>query len=595
MFTLAALGGVVLITVVGAAWLGSKATRIKTELNAATSLIPALKADIATDDIDGAARLVAQLRNHTAAAKGAADDPLWALASALPLLGANLSAVTEVARSADDVASLSLAPLVKVYSSMSWESLLPSSSGSNLEPLEAASPSISAAAHAVQLSADRLTQIDTAKLLPQVSTPLISAREQLHNLTGALNAAADASHIAPRMLGVEAPRNYLLIIQNNAELRASGGIPGALAILTLDKGKVTLGAQSSAGAIGTMSPVVAVDPEQQQIYSDRLGTYMQDVNLTPDFPTAASTAQAMWERTNEQQVDGVISIDPVALGYILDATGPVTITQPELLALASAGLPAELTGKNVVQTLLSDVYAHIEKPDLQDAYFAGVSQEIFAALSNGKGSAKEALKGLTRASEEGRVLIWSDLPEEQSVIGKYAVSGSVSGPSIAPAQFGVYFNDGTGAKMDIHMKRTVQVIQECATPEYSEVTVRITSANAAPLDANSSLPAYVTGNGAFGVPPGTVQTNVTVYGPVQANLAGALQGASNWPVSSHRHDGRPVGTTTVTLAPGETSVVDMRFNKIVQSASPSLHVTPTVQNISDVIVGSQDAICSPIG
>ena len=59
---------------------------------------------------------------------------------------------------------------------------------------------------------------------------------------------------------------------------------------------------------------------------------MQDVNLTPDFPTAAATAQAMWERKTGQHVDGVLSLDPVALGYILDATGPVKITSPELSA-----------------------------------------------------------------------------------------------------------------------------------------------------------------------------------------------------------------------------------------------------------------------
>jgi len=86
-----------------------------------------------------------------------------------------------------------------------------------------------------------------------------------------------------------------------------------------------------------MSPTLPLDPEQQQIYSGRLGKYMQDVNLTPDFPTAASTAQAMWERKTGQRVDGVISIDPIALSYILEATGPVKITHPELIALASRG------------------------------------------------------------------------------------------------------------------------------------------------------------------------------------------------------------------------------------------------------------------
>lgn len=592
VLTLASLAALSLIAAACGAWLGSKASEISSELTSASKLIPPLKEEIATDNAVGAATLVDELRRHTAAAKHAADDPLWTLASSLPGIGMNFSAVAEGARSADDVANLGLAPLLKVYSSLNWETLLPSRSGVDLEPLRAASPSISSAADAVRLSADRLSQIDTTVLLPQVAGPLTSARDQLHDLTGTLDTAADVSDIAPDMLGVQEPRNYLLIIQNNAESRASGGIPGALALLSLDKGTLTLGSQSSAGEVGVMSPIVPFDSEQQQIYSQRVGKFMQDVNLTPDFPTAASTAQAMWERKTGQRVDGVISIDPVALGYILDATGPVKITQPELVALAAVGLPTELTGKNVVQTLLSDVYARIEQPARQDAYFAGVAQEIFAALSEGKGNAKDIIQGLTRGTADGRVLIWSGLPAEQSVIGKYALSGSVAGPSVAPAQFGVYFNDGTGAKMDYYVKRTVQLVKECPRDGYEETTVRIISTNTAPADAATSLPAYVTGDGTFGVSPGSVQTNIVAYGPVQAQVETARLDGERTEFAPHLHSNRPVGVLAVQLAPGESKTVEFTFSKIVQHSEPNVVVTPTVRDVKYVTLPTENAACN---
>ncbi|WP_307424178.1 DUF4012 domain-containing protein [Pseudarthrobacter defluvii] len=132
------------------------------------------------------------------------------------------------------------------------------------------------------------------------------------------------------------------MIQNNAEARASGGIPGALAVLTLEQGKLSLGAQSSAAELGAFSPSLPVDLQQQQIFSTRLGKYMQDVNLTPDFPTAAAVAQSMWEKKTGQHVDGVVSIDPVVLSYILQATGPVPMHGPDLAAAKAAGLPTEL-------------------------------------------------------------------------------------------------------------------------------------------------------------------------------------------------------------------------------------------------------------
>ncbi|WP_427129478.1 DUF4012 domain-containing protein [Pseudarthrobacter sp. S9] len=574
-----------------AAWLGMKASNIKDELEATAQLIPLLKQDIASDNPQDAVKTVDQIRAHTAAAKEASGDPLWTLASAIPVLGANFSAVSEVARSADDVATLGLAPLVKVFDSLNWDSLLPSSVGSSLQPIQEAAPSVASAAHAVRVSAERLESIDAGGLFPQVAEPLTRAREQLRAVTGALDASANASQLAPGMLGADGPRNYLLMIQNNAEARASGGIPGALAVLTLDKGKLTLGAQSNAGDVGIRSPALPVDPEQQQIYSSRLGTYMQDVNLTPDFPTAASTAQTMWEKKTGQHVDGVISMDPVALGYVLDATGPVKITSPELVAIAGGGLPTELSGKNLVQTLLSDVYAKIAQPHLQDAYFAGVAKEIFGALSSGKGNAKGLIEGITRGTAEGRVLVWSGAADEQAVIAQYPLSGSIAGSSVPPAQFGVYFNDGTGAKMDYYVKRTVQLVEECATNGYGQVKVRVTSTNTAPADAATSLPEYVTGGGSFGVPAGMVQTNVIAYGPVQGNVETAMVDGQKTDFAAHRHSGRPVGSVTVTLAPGQSSTVELTFSKIVQQTEPNVVVTPTVQAVKDVVLNTEPAEC----
>lgn len=581
------------IALAAASWLGTRATTIKNELEAAAQLIPVLRAGVAANDTQGVSATADQLRAHAAAAREATGDPLWTFAASVPWVGANFTAIAEVARSADDVATLGVGPLVKVYDSLDWSSLLPSTTGTNLTPIQDASPSVSAAAHAVRTSAERLYGIDASSLWPQVAEPLTRAREQLQEVTDALDASANAARIAPEMLGADGQRNYLLMIQNNAEARASGGIPGALALLTLDNGKLTLGAQSSAGEVGTMSPVLAVDKEQEQIYSTRLGKYMQDVNLTPDFPTAAATAQAMWERRTGQRVDGVISMDPISLGYILDATGPVEITDPEILALARGGLPTQLSGKNVVPTLLSQVYDKIPLPQYQDLYFAGVAQEIFGSLSTGgKGDAKGLIDGISRGAAEGRILLWSAAEQEQSVLTKYPLSGSIAGPSVAPAQFGVYFNDGTGAKMDYYVKRTVQLVKECSKDGYEQTTVRITSTNTAPADAATSLPPYVTAGGFYGVPAGSVRTNVIAYGPVQSNVETATLDGTKSDFAAHRHSDRPVGSVTVTLAPGETSAVELTFGKIVQHTEPNVVVTPTVQPVKDVILATEVEACN---
>lgn len=582
------------LTAAAAVWTAGKAYTISSHLQAATELAPALKASIVEHDPDAAAKTVAVLIEHTGQARQAAEDPLWTLASALPWVGQNFQAISTIATSADEVAKDAALPLVSVLKTMDWERLTPNAEGVDVAPLRAAEPKLSASSFVVSQSSERLDRLDATTLLPEVSAPLVTAREQLTQLKQGLSAAADIAKTAPEMMGASQKREYLLLIQNNAESRATGGIPGALAVMELDNGRFTLTAQTSASGLGAMSPTLPVDPEQQRIYSGRMGKFMQDVNLTPDFPTAAATAVAMWEHKVGDRLDGAISIDPVALSYLLNASGPVRVN-PDVQAAMGEKLPAELTSRNVVKTLLSDVYAAVPDPRLQDAYFAGVAKELFGALAEGKGNAAALVDGVIRGAAEGRIMVWSAVHSEQAIVAKYSVGGSIVGPSISPSQFGVYFNDGTGAKMDYYVKRTVQLVEECPKGGYGQVKVRVTSTNTAPKEAAASLPDYVTGGGAFGVPAGTVQTNIVAYGPVQSNVEKAAADGKKISFASQLHSGRPLGTVTVTLPPGKSSTVEFTFGKIVQHTEPKLSVTPTVQPLDDVVLKRITETCTSAG
>lgn len=581
---------VALILGCAAAWLGSRATTVRSELEAATALLPSLKAAIAANDANTAKETVGKLTEHTAAARDATNDPLWQAAAALPVLGPNMRAANEVATSADDVSRLGAVPLVRAFESLNWQSLTPNSKGMDLVPLKAAEPQIQSAAYAVRASLERLNNIQTENLLPQVANPLVDAREKLASLQTDLDSAADVASLAPAMLGAETPRRYLLLMQNNAESRATGGIPGALAVLRVDKGELQLEAQTSASALGTFVPPVPVDAEQQAIYSARIGKFMQDVNLTPDFPTTANTALEMWKKSTGQQLDGVLSLDPLALSFVLEATGPVQMTDPAVQQVGH-DLPAQLTSKNVVQTLLSDAYAKIDKPKLQDVYFAGAAKEIFGAVSTGKTDPKKLLDSIAKGVKERRILLWSASAEEQTTIGRYQLGGMVSGVAVAPTQFGVYFNDGTGAKMDYWVKRTVQVVKDCTRDGYREVSLKVTSTNTAPADAATALPAYVTGDGTFGIPAGTVQTNVVAYGPDQSNIDTVVKDGQQISFAAQRHGQRSVGTSTIQLPPGASSSLVFNFGHIVQHAQPVIAVTPTTQPVNEVIQPANTVPC----
>jgi hypothetical protein len=111
------------------------------------------------------------------------------------------------------------------------------------------------------------------------------------------------------------------------------------------------------------------------------------------------------------------------------------------------------------------------------------------------------------------------------------------------------------------------------------------------LDAALSLPKYVTGDGVFGVQPGSVRTNIVAYGPAQANIETAKVDGQRTEFAPYLHGNRPVGVVGIELSPGESTTVELTFGKIVQHTEPRLFVTPTVQAVKDVILPTENAPC----
>ncbi|WP_139346803.1 DUF4012 domain-containing protein [Sinomonas mesophila] len=560
--------------------LAAQALWLRSDLLRAAELAPRLESELAERRIPEAQGTLGELRERASGARAAASGPLWDLAAGLPWIGPNLRAGTAAAQAADTLASKALPLLLEVASTVDPGAVLPGREPKDLAPLAQAVPKVEAAAEAVRSAEGLLGAVDTSAIVPQLAGPVRSAHDDVARLRGLLDTGEAAARMAPGLLGADGPRTYLVLVQNNAEARASGGIPGALVEVTLDRGAMTLGKQGSASGLGSFLPRIPVDPVQQRIYSTRLGRYMQDVNLTPDFPTAGATAAAMWEREGGKHVDGVVSLDPVALARLLGALGPVELEGREFAPFRAAGLPATLTAENATRTLLSDVY-RIEEPKLQDVYFAAVAREIFASFSAADGDPVALARAVTAVVEDGRLFFYSSRPEEQATVAGWDVGGAIDRPGADEARFGAYFNDGTGAKMDYYVRRTVELVTEC-TPEGTRAVMRITVENTAPADAATALPRYVTGNGAFGIPPGSVQTNVIAYGPKRAAVEGLRIDGRQSGLHADVHAGRPLATSVVRLSPGQKASLEFVFSRIPE-APLMLDVTPGVQPKAQVV------------
>lgn len=553
-----------LVVVAAVAWIGVRAYLAKGELEAAVPLAQTVREQVVADDPAAAGKTARELASHARSAAGLTSDPIWRAAEIVPWVGPNLAAVRELAGATEDVAVGAITPLVNLSGSLRPELFKPVDGAVPLQPIVDAQEDVRTADDALNDAARRVRAIDADPLLEQVRSAVDQLRPVLTETADTVDAARRAIDLLPAMLGADGPRTYLVMFQNPAEPRASGGNPGALALIGTDGGRISLLQQASTADFPRFpEPVLPLPVETAGIYGNLTGRFLQDVTLTPRFQQSAALASEMWFQRFGTRVDGVLSIDPVALGYLLDATGPIPLATGD-----------ELTTENAAQLLLSDVYNRYPAGPDQDAFFAAASGAVFDRIASGAFDPTKLIGALAHAGTERRVLLWNAAEAEQALLDGTTLTDLLPTAEQAPDAFGVYVNDGTGSKMGYYLDlETATGIAQCGA-DNQLLGLRLTLTNTAPADAATSLSEYVTGAGQVGVTPGNFRFNVIVYAPPGSMPGGVLRDGAALP-SQLATDGEfPVTQFVVELAPGESTTIDLGVTTDGVSKRPDTISTP---------------------
>lgn len=556
---------VVLILVVllmaAVAWVAYDGMRAKGNLLRAAADVAALQQQATSGNVAGERISLANLQREAHSARVETGGPIWRLARWTPIVGSNATAIATVASAVDDLAQHALPSLVDTSATLDLQAIAPHDGSIDLAPIQHAAPAIVGAASAVQRVRDKVGGISTSGLLPVVRTSVLRLRSDLDAAVTTTSTAARAVTLLPPMLGASQPRTYALLFQNNAEVRATGGIAGSWAIVRVEHGAVQIVKQGSAGDVNGHLTGVPVPPDVAAVYTNRPGTFFQDVDMSPSFPTDATLASAMFEQAYGIQVDGVISTDPVALAGLLRATGPVQLP-----------LGGSLTTSNAVSLLLSQVYKDIQNPAQEDVFFAQAAYAVFTALSAGQGDARATVKALADAAAAGRLTVWSRHPEEEKLLAGTALEGAmpVTEQPDRPT-IGVFLNDGTGAKLDYYLHEDVAVTPAASCPAGRiAFDVRVTLTSTVPADA-AGLPAYVTGGAKAGVSLGTMRSQVVVAAPIGGSIVSATTDGVRSSIGTGIEAGRSEGIVFVDLAPGETRTIDVKLVTSPLSANVRAH------------------------
>ena len=187
-----------------------------------------------------------------------------------------------------------------------------------LPQLAADAPQARAAAVRAQTA---YAEIDIATLPYRLQAPLTKLGTVLPFLDDGLALAA----VAPELWGLDGPRTYLVLALNEDELRPGGGYITGVGEVRVEAGKVVSMTFRDSYAVDDFSLPYPDPPDPLRQFMNVDLWVFRDSNWSPDFPTSARQAIALYRPGYAVTVSGVIAVDQRAVQHLIDALGPLSL------------------------------------------------------------------------------------------------------------------------------------------------------------------------------------------------------------------------------------------------------------------------------
>lgn len=173
-----------------------------------------------------------------------------------------------------------------------------------------------------QIQTERLS-LGLRTLVNEKIDPLLFSLETAFPVTDVLQMA----RLAPRILGAvdNGPQTYMILIQNEDELRPTGGFLTAVGLMVVEDGKLISLSFESSELVDDLSKPYPKAPWQLDEYMMAEILLFRDSNWFTNFPTTVEWAKFLYAYTRSKAVDGVIAIDQQVVEELLRIVGPINV------------------------------------------------------------------------------------------------------------------------------------------------------------------------------------------------------------------------------------------------------------------------------
>jgi len=214
-----------------------------------------------------------------------------------------------------------------VLSAVDIGNLAQQSDGGLTQVLEVVHSSLAPAAeHLAKASKD--VQVVSIDAVPKEKQQyVLLAQQALPEIESAVTNGVALTETLLAFLGHQDPKKYVVLFQNNYEMRPTGGFIGSLALVNIDNGSVKT-IDVPAGGVYDISGQLTqkvISPQPLHVVNPLWN--LQDANWFPQFPASAQKIEWFLQQSKVDGIDGVITVVPSVIEKLLTITGPLDLVQ----------------------------------------------------------------------------------------------------------------------------------------------------------------------------------------------------------------------------------------------------------------------------
>jgi hypothetical protein len=504
-------------------------------------------------DLDGARTAFEEANQRLAEADDRLSSPVVVAAAAVPVVAQHRDAV----RTISSEAAVLTRQISELLADLGPDSLAVVDAKVDLDAVT----TFAAALEEVRLS---MVRVDSEIERVSVDWLVSPLKERLDELGAEISEQRSRADMAidivdrlPALLGADERRTYLVMFTTPAEARGLGGFAGNWAEITIDDGRVTLSGFGRSDDLDGAAPAGVRTVSGPFDWLERYGVYgfdtepggrvgsnpFKNVTMSPLMSSTGRVIADLYPQSGGREVDGVFVADVYALAVLLEFTGAVEVP----------GADVRLDADNAVEFLLNTQYALSDKDERIDL-IEDISRTVVDRLLGGtRLEPAELLRSLGPPVEQGRLAGWASRPDEQSLLERTGLAGSLL-PRSTDDAVTVAFNNAAGSKIDYYLEASGRYEATIDAAGVVDGHFEITLENRSPTEGQ---PSYVIGN-LVGLPSGTNRTYLSIFTALPASdLTIDGVAATGAPAVE---GGYFVTSTLVLIPPGEQRTVRVRIS-----------------------------------